>query len=84
MTTTVTFEFVGYLPQDIFLEFIGHRAAYLSIGYAMQTQSDHRAVVQVWGPPSMVDAFEMAVSLGPAACLIHDVRRMGNELERPE
>lgn len=84
MTTTVTFEFNGYLPQDIFLEFIGHRAAYLSIGYAMQTQTDRRAVVKVWGPPSMVDAFEMAVSLGPAACLIRDVRRTQIDRERPE
>ncbi len=84
MTTTVTIEFVGCLPQDSLLEFVAHRAAYLSVGYKMLTQSDRRAVVQVWGPSSLVDAFEMAVSLGPASCLIRDVRRMGSDREKAD
>ncbi len=78
MDTDVTFDFTGHLPPESFAEFAAHRAARLSIAHVVEEQTPNRAVIRVRGPEVLVDAFEMALSLGPADCLVHDVRRLTN------
>lgn len=75
---TITLEFFGDLPMATFAEFATHRATRLSLGCEAVSQSPTRAVFRLTGPEAMIDAFEMALSLGPADCLVHDVRRHTN------
>jgi hypothetical protein len=79
MDITVTFDFTGHLPPASFAEFAAHRAARLSIPHLVLEQTLDRAIIRVQGPEVLVDAFEMALSLGPADCLVRDVRRTSNE-----
>lgn len=76
MPVSVTFEFTGDLRPAAFAEFAAHRAARLSVGHAVVALDRARAVVCVTGPEVLVEAFEMALSLGPESCVIHDVRRI--------
>ena len=78
MDITVTFDFTGHLPPASFAEFAAHRAARLSIAHIVLKQTPERAVIRLTGPEVLLDAFEMAVSLGPADCLVRDVRRVSN------
>lgn len=84
MAASVTYEFLGSLPQGSFAEFARHRAARLSLEHRMIAQDDSRAVVQVRGPEALIEAFEMALSLGPQACMVRDVRRLDPYVETPE
>jgi hypothetical protein len=38
--------------------------------------------MRVSGQPDLVDAFEMAMSLGPEDCIVHDVIRL--DTDKPE
>jgi hypothetical protein len=84
MTMTVTFEFLGALPQADFAEFAAHRAARLSVAHSILAQDAGRALVRVSGPEALIDAFEMALSLGPHSCVVRDVRRLDNRPEPTE
>lgn len=68
--------FDGDLPEASFAEFAAHRAARLSLAYRFVAQDAEHAVIRVCGPAALVDAFEMALSLGPRDCLVRDVRRL--------
>ncbi len=76
MTTTVTVEFTGDLPPAPFAAFAAHRAARLSVVHEVVAQDAGRAVIRLTGAAALVEAFEMALSLGPAECLVRDVRRL--------
>ena len=78
MDIDVTLDFTGHLPPASFAEFAAHRAARLSVWHLVLEQTLSRAVIRVRGPEVLVDAFEMALSLGPADCLVRDVRRLTN------
>lgn len=78
MDIDVTLDFTGHLPPASFAEFAAHRAARLSVWHVVLEQTLSRAVIEVRGPEVLVDAFEMALSLGPADCLVRDVRRLTN------
>lgn len=84
MNTNVTLEFLGSLPEASFAEFAAHRAAKLSLTHRIIAQDAGRAVVRLTGPPALIDAFEMALSLGPQACIVRDVRRPENHIPLPE
>ncbi|MBU2935571.1 MULTISPECIES: hypothetical protein [Pacificibacter] len=71
----VKFTFKGDLLAASFLEFAEHRARRLSLQLVTQDQSDTCAKMIVTGQPDLVDAFEMAMSLGPQDCVVHDVWR---------
>jgi len=71
----VILEFLGHLPRDSFAEFAAHRAARLSLSYEILEQTDRRAVMRLTGPDPLVAAFEMALGLGPADCLVREIRR---------
>lgn len=78
----VTFTFQGALPVASFLEFAEHRAQRLSLLLVTQELSDTSAQMVVTGQPDLVDAFEMAMSLGPQDCVVHDVWRDEIQLEK--
>lgn len=81
---TVTFTFTGHLPVTSFAEFAQHRAARLSIDLASVCESEDLFTLRVHGPRDLVDAFEMAMSLGPQDCLVLDVIRTDNDDNRSE
>nr|WP_321509974.1 hypothetical protein [uncultured Celeribacter sp.] len=72
---TVTFTFEGDLPVVSFADFAQHRATRLSVELVPQDQTERSARMQVTGQVDLVDAFEMAMSLGPEDCIVHDVSR---------
>jgi hypothetical protein len=79
---TATFTFIGVLPVTSFTDFAQHRAARLSVTLEQQAQSPTQAIMRVSGQPDLVDAFEMAMSLGPEDCIVHDVIRL--DTDKPE
>jgi len=79
---TVTFTFSGRLEVQSFAEFAQHRARRLALGLDLLSQGPGAATMRVTGQPDLVDAFEMALSLGPADCLVLEVERSGGETDR--
>lgn len=79
---TAVLRFDGQLREASFLEFAQHRAGRLSLGLAVLALSPGSARLAVSGPPDLVDAFEMALSLGPGDCLVLEVVRETNEQGR--
>lgn len=74
--------FDGRLCAASFAEFAQHRAARLSLDLAVLDLGPQGARFAVSGPPDLVDAFEMALSLGPGDCLVLEVARETNEQGR--
>jgi hypothetical protein len=75
MSENASFVFSGKLRADIFVEFARHRAARLDLAIDIGSVSDEAIALTVRGPSELVDAFEMACSLGPYQCLVLDVTR---------
>jgi hypothetical protein len=75
MSEHASFVFRGRLRTDIFVEFARHRAARLDLAIDIGAVSDEAIALTVHGPSELVDAFEMACSLGPYQCLVLDVTR---------
>jgi acylphosphatase len=73
--TNVTFIFTGRFEPASFADFARHRAARLSLDADQLDLGSDRVQITVSGQPDLVDAFEMACSLGPIDCLVEDVRR---------
>ena len=75
MSENASFVFSGKLRADIFVEFARHRAARLDLVIYIGSVSDEAITLTVRGASELVDAFEMACSLGPYQCLVLDVTR---------
>jgi len=75
MAEAILFTFVGQLERESFMEFATHRARRLDLGYAFGECGDDAVDVTVEGAHDLVDAFEMACSLGPHDCIVLDVER---------
>jgi hypothetical protein len=73
--TTVTFLFTGRFETASFAEFARHRAARLALATEPPDLSPEKIRITVSGEGDLVDAFEMACSLGPIDCLVADVTR---------
>ena len=73
--TTVTFLFTGRFETASFAEFARHRAARLALEAQPPYLSPEKIRITVSGEGDLVDAFEMACSLGPIDCLVADVVR---------
>jgi hypothetical protein len=71
----VSFVFSGDLRQASFRQFAQHRAERLSLGIEFGAASERFFDVTVAGDEALIDMFEMACSLGPYDCIIHDVTR---------
>lgn len=76
MRQRVLMRFEGRLQAASFAEFAAHRARRLSLAHAILAQDGRRALIAVSGPPALVDAFEMALSLGPQDCIVEEVTRL--------
>jgi len=74
-TETVRLSFIGRLVLPSFAEFADKRAAKLDLKLAVRSAGDERFTVDVSGQPDLIDAFEMACSLGPLDCLVLDCDR---------
>jgi acylphosphatase len=75
MSEQARFVFTGQLRTDSFIEFARHRAARLGLRIDVGQVSDQSVIVNVSGAAELVDAFEMACSLGPYDCLVLEVAR---------
>ncbi len=67
--------FTGRFEPASFADFAAHRAARLMLDLAVEAAGEDRVVLSVGGQEELVDAFEMACSLGPIDCLVADVER---------
>jgi hypothetical protein len=72
---TVTFLFTGRFETASFADFARHRAARLALSAELPDLTPSKIRITVSGEPDLVDAFEMACSLGPIDCLVADVVR---------
>jgi hypothetical protein len=75
MSERTRFVFTGRFRTDSFIEFARHRAARLGLWIDVAGMSDEAMTVNVSGAAELIDAFEMACSLGPYDCLVLDVAR---------
>ena len=72
---TVTFLFSGRFNTSSFADFARHRAARLDLDAGAPDLHPDRIRITVSGQDALVDAFEVACSLGPIDCLVDDVVR---------
>jgi len=82
MPDAVTLVFVGRLRPESFAEFVAHRARRLALDHALGAVGAERLEVTVRGEPDLIDAFEMACSLGPIDCIVLDAFREGRSGRR--
>ena len=80
MSERARFVFTGRFRADSFIEFARHRAARLGLWIDLAQISDEAITVNVSGAAELVDAFEMACSLGPYDCLVLEVARFDRAL----
>ena len=78
MRSAVDFVFKGQLSCDSFVEFATHRARRLDLRMDIGACGDEAISLSIEGPDDLLDAFEMACSLGPYDCIILDVLRSAN------
>jgi acylphosphatase len=76
MTSTAIVVFRGQFRTESFLEFVRHRAERLALHAAIEMVAPDRIEVSVAGADELLDAFELACSLGPIDCLVLDHRRV--------
>ena len=69
------FVFKGTFRVTSFVEFARHRAERLGLDLQFGPSSAEAIAVNVSGAVELVDAFEMACSLGPFDCFVLDVVR---------
>lgn len=75
MSENASFVFSGRLRAAAFIAFARHRAARLDLAIDIGSVSDEAVSLTVCGASDLVDAFEMACSLGPYECLVLEVSR---------
>jgi hypothetical protein len=71
------FVFKGTFRPTSFVEFAQHRAERLGLDLQFGQASTEAMALNVSGAAELVDAFEMACSLGPLDCFVLDVVRHG-------
>ncbi len=69
------FTFRGQMVCESFTEFALHRARRLDLEIDLGACDSSSATLSVKGQEDLVDAFEMACSLGPYDCIILDIER---------
>jgi len=72
MTRAATLIFIGRFRPESFLEFVHHRAERLALRTRLGTVRRDRIEVFVTGEEDLIDAFEIACTLGPLDCLVLD------------
>lgn len=76
MNQVATFVFHGRFRVESFLDFIRHRADRLALHAGIGMVTEDRIEVSVAGDEELLDAFELACSLGPIDCIVLDHRRL--------
>ena len=74
------FVFKGTFRTQSFVEFARHRAERLGLDVQFGQASTEAVALNVSGATELVDAFEMACSLGPFDCFVLDVVRLDVDL----
>lgn len=69
----VEFVLKGVLPQPAFLAFVQHRSACLSLEPQVDKAERDEVILRVKGVPDILDAFELACSLGPVEARVTSV-----------
>lgn len=80
---TVGFTFSGRLEPQGFIAFAEHRAARLSLALNIASCDSERCSLTLSGPEALIDAFEMAVSLGPYDSIVLNVTRFHTDEDLP-
>lgn len=78
---SATIVFAGRLQPRSFAAFVHHRAARLSLVAEIETLGPGLAAIAVQGEHDLIDAFEMACSLGPVDCLVLETFRQATPAE---
>lgn len=78
MDERVILQFEGQLQRASMEGFARHRAARLDLSLEVLTSDSGCLRLALTGQPDLIDAFEMALSLGPRDCLVLEVRRETN------
>ena len=68
-------DFFGTFQPARFVDFAGHRARRLDLGLQVVRADGSCVSVVIEGEPDLLDAFEMACSLGPVDCVVHHMAR---------
>jgi hypothetical protein len=82
MTRAATLIFIGRFRPESFLEFVHHRAERLALSTRLETVRRDRIEVFVTGEEDLIDAFEIACTLGPIDCLVRDHQRVANVVDK--
>jgi hypothetical protein len=77
MTNVATLIFIGRFHSDSFLEFVHHRAERLALNANVLCCGSDCVEVSISGQADLLDAFELACSLGPIDCLVLEHYRAG-------
>ena len=75
MREMATIVFSGSLDPERFVAFAEHRARRLDLAARLDAVGSEMVAVTVEGEADLIDAFEMACSLGPVTCIVRDVSR---------
>jgi hypothetical protein len=82
MMHSTTLIFLGQFRPESFLAFAAHRAERLALRASVETVRADRIEISIAGEKDLIDAFEIACSLGPIDCLVLDHRRVTHQQER--
>ena len=64
-TASLQITLVGQFDYPLFRAWIRHRAGVLNLTGGLRLAADTRIEIAVWGAPVLIDALEVACSLGP-------------------
>jgi hypothetical protein len=81
MSPRIRFTFRGRFNVLSFKAFAIHRAARLGLALRLEACSEAVCTMTVSGQGALVDAFEMAMSLGPLDCTVLSVERVAGIVE---
>lgn len=82
MIETTALVFFGRFRPGSFLDFVRHRAARLALTVRPISVRDDMIELAVCGESDLVDAFEVACTLGPIDCLVRDHHRVRSAAAR--
>lgn len=71
----------GDLGAATFADWICHRARLLDLSGWVETREDGAVSIVVSGPEALIDAMEMACSLGPRDVLVDRIERLSLKLD---
>lgn len=84
LTRTVRLSFEGRFVVSSFVDFAARRAARLDLDARVLRADDGVIALDVTGQRDLIDAFEMACSLGPLDCLVLDCRSTATAVSEME